>query len=114
MLFSSFTNKFPLASGQQPVSMQTTLKIKLSFFMFLFAVPFWASWIFVFFLLLKMFFQIEAILFDRKGVRYFKRILVQFPGRIIPQNLIRVRCILLASSSNPMALSPRLPFAVSR
>ena len=42
----------------------------------LFGVPFWASWFFVFFLLIKSFFQVEEFLLDSSGANYTLRVIV--------------------------------------
>ena len=53
-------------------------------FNFLFAIPFWVSWIFVFCLLLKMFFQREELLLDREGAAYVQKVFVTLKQRRVP------------------------------
>ena len=50
----------------------------------LFGVPFWASWVFVFFLLLKMFFQKDELVVDREGVVFRRQVIVKIKERRIP------------------------------
>lgn len=58
-------------------------------FHFLFAIPFWTSWIFVFCMLLKSFFQREELLLDREGVVYVEKIFVPRQRRKVPLDEIR-------------------------
>ena len=58
-------------------------------FTFLFAVPFWASWVFVFALILKSFFQREALSLDHDGARYVKRVLIPLSVRHVPLDEVR-------------------------
>lgn len=54
----------------------------------LFAVPFWASWIFVFCLVLKMFMQFEEFALDAQGASYARRTIVPMASRQVPLNEI--------------------------
>ena len=53
-------------------------------FNFLFAVPFWASWIFVFCILLNSFLRIESFSLDRNGASIDRRVLVTLHQRSVP------------------------------
>jgi hypothetical protein len=55
----------------------------------LFAVPFWASWFFVFFMMLKSFFQREELLLDREGATYVRRVLFPLKVRVVPLGEVR-------------------------
>lgn len=62
-------------------------------FMMLFAVPFWASWLFVAALLSAMLFQREDIVLDSDGLLYTWRVLVPLHQRAIPvEELVRIEC----------------------
>jgi hypothetical protein len=50
----------------------------------LFAIPFWSSWVFVFFLLLKTLFQTDDMLLDSNGLLFTRRVLVQTIHRFMP------------------------------
>ena len=58
-------------------------------FLLVFAVPFWASWFFVFFLLLKMFFQREHFVLDRGGAEFVQRVILPIAKRFVPMEEIR-------------------------
>jgi hypothetical protein len=58
--------------------------IKREPFMLLFALPFWSSWFFVFFMLLKAFFQVEEVVLDSEGLRFRRRVLVVIKSRVVP------------------------------
>jgi hypothetical protein len=60
-----------------------------SLFMLLFAIPFWAAWVFVVCQMLSSFFGVETLEFDRDGVRYVRRVLVPIRRRDIPLAEIR-------------------------
>jgi DNA-binding protein len=53
-------------------------------FLLLFGVPFWASWFFVFFMLLKAFFQVEEVVLDAEGLRFRRRVIVAIKSRQVP------------------------------
>ncbi|MBN2581270.1 MAG: hypothetical protein JXB10_19980 [Pirellulales bacterium] len=53
-------------------------------FTFLFAVPFWASWIFVFCLVLNELFNCEYVLLDRQGLAFERWVLVRLSSRRVP------------------------------
>lgn len=57
---------------------------KPELFMVAFAIPFWASWFFVFFLLLSMFLQHEELMLSADDLTYSKRIVVPIKTRVIP------------------------------
>ena len=57
---------------------------KREVFTLLFAVPFWASWVFVFFLVLRAFFRVEELVLDSSGACYLRRVLVVVKSRRIP------------------------------
>lgn len=52
--------------------------------LFVFAVPFWTSWVFAAGLLLTMFLQVEVLDLDENGLRYVKRVILPFQRRTIP------------------------------
>ncbi len=56
---------------------------------FLFAVPFWASWVFVFALVLRSFFQREQFLLDREGAVFLRRVFVPLCRREVPLSEIK-------------------------
>ena len=58
-------------------------------FHFLFAIPFWASWVFVFFMMMRSFFGREYFLLDRGGASYISRVLVPIRTRLIPLEEIK-------------------------
>jgi hypothetical protein len=51
---------------------------------FLFAVPFWASWVFVFFVLLNALFRLEYFALDATGVDFARRVIVPLGSRRVP------------------------------
>lgn len=53
-------------------------------FLLLFAVPFWASWVLVFFMLLKSFFQRDRLVISKEGVRFDRQVLVPLHERFVP------------------------------
>jgi hypothetical protein len=53
-------------------------------FHFLFAIPFWASWIFAFLLVLKRFLERERFELDADGVRFSRRAVVSLASRNVP------------------------------
>jgi hypothetical protein len=53
-------------------------------FNFLFAVPFWASWIFVFCVILNQFFNREYVLLDSQGLAFERRVLIRIASRLVP------------------------------
>ena len=55
----------------------------------LFAVPFWASWIFVFCLVLTMFLQFERFAIDESGVSFVRRVIVPIHTRLVPLDEIQ-------------------------
>lgn len=55
----------------------------------LFAVPFWASWIFVFCLVLTMFLQSERFAIDESGVSFVRRVIVPIRTRLVPLDEIQ-------------------------
>jgi hypothetical protein len=60
------------------------LWMKPELFMFVFAIPFWASWLFVASLLLSMFLQDEELLLDEAGIVFTKTLLLPLSRRVIP------------------------------
>lgn len=54
------------------------------FFLVLFAVPFWASWVFVFVMVLNAFFRREEMTLGRSGVEFTRRVLVPISSRRVP------------------------------
>ena len=58
-------------------------------FYLLFAVPFWASWFFVFFMMLKSFFQREELLLDRNGATYVRTVFYPLKTRSVPLSEVR-------------------------
>jgi hypothetical protein len=54
------------------------------YFLFLFGIPFWASWVFVAGLVSSMLFKVERLELDREGVRYTCRVIVQIKERRVP------------------------------
>lgn len=58
-------------------------------FNILFAVPFWASWIFVFFLVLKSFFQRDQLILSADGIDMTRRVLVPIRARSVPLSEIQ-------------------------
>ncbi|NUQ61817.1 MAG: hypothetical protein HUU20_04970 [Pirellulales bacterium] len=59
------------------------------FFIVLFAVPFWASWFFVFFVLLRTFLQREELSLGAAGVDFVQRVIVTVRRRHIPLDEVR-------------------------
>lgn len=53
-------------------------------FHFMFAIPFWASWIFVFFQVLKSFTQREEFTLDSNGAAFIRRVLFPLCTRTVP------------------------------
>jgi hypothetical protein len=53
-------------------------------FSLLFAIPFWASWILVFCILLNQFFNREYILLDARGLSFERRVLIRLSSRRLP------------------------------
>ncbi len=49
-----------------------------------FAIPFWASWFFVFFLILKLFFQRDELLLDRAGAVFVRKVFFPLKARSVP------------------------------
>jgi hypothetical protein len=58
-------------------------------FNLMFAVPFWASWLFVFAMVAKSFFQHEEMLLDRTGANYVRKVLFPLHVRTVPLREIR-------------------------
>jgi hypothetical protein len=58
-------------------------------FNILFAVPFWASWIFVFAIMLKTFFQRDHFLLDRDAATFVRRVFFRLKARVVPLAEIR-------------------------
>ncbi len=55
--------------------------LKRQLFIVLFAIPFWASWVLVFALLLKTFFQYEELTFGPDGISYLRRVFIRLRRR---------------------------------
>lgn len=58
-------------------------------FHILFGIPSWASWLFVFGLILKMFFQRDALRLDRDGASFVRRVIVPVTHRNVPLHEIK-------------------------
>jgi hypothetical protein len=58
-------------------------------FNFLFAIPFWVSWVFVFFLLIHMFFGREEFVLDHQGATFRSRSLVPLGAKFTPLSEIQ-------------------------
>lgn len=58
-------------------------------FHILFGIPFWASWLFVFGLILKMFFQRDTLRLDHSGAAFVRSVIVPVARRYVPLGEIR-------------------------
>lgn len=57
--------------------------------LWLFGIPFWASWVFVFCLVIYMFFKREVLELDRDGVRFTRSALMRLQYREVPLDELR-------------------------
>jgi len=100
---------------------------KPELFSLLFALPFWAAWCVVAYLVLTMLFQTEDLAFDENGIHYRKLLGLPVYGRTIPRReLIRFECsettnieendapiryVEVLTTGRPLLLFPHLPEA---
>lgn len=84
---------------------------KPQFGLFIFAIPFWSSWLFVFFLVLKMFFQKEVFGLDSAGATFVRRVFVALNRRETP--LEEIKTFLATEEVTESENGSRTAFGVS-
>lgn len=63
--------------------------VQRQLFMVVFAIPFWAAWVFVFSMVMRSFFLVEEFALSSRGITYARRVIVQTTQRRMPLEEIK-------------------------